>query len=111
MSLEERMRVRYDYAAGIDKETAKAAFDDFVSTYKIEIIGRNSVNVSAEHSSSKPLLKISSQSGSEIGAVLLREEYANFDRSPEILFSGAMGRNVYFFSKKWMYEVEIRRGN
>lgn len=108
MSLDERMRIQYDYAAGIDREMARAAFDEFVSTYKLEIIGRKSVKVSAELSSPKPLLKISSQSGSEIGAVLLREEYANLNKFPEIVFSGTTGRNIYFFSEKWMYEVEVK---
>ncbi len=108
MTLDEKLRVQYESVAGIDRQMAKTAFDDFVSTYKLEIIGLKSIYVSAESTSTKPLLKISPQRGSEIGAVLLREEYADpNEKSPEIVFSGAMGRNIYFFSEKWMYAVEI----
>lgn len=110
MSLDEKLRVQYDYAAGVDKQMAKAAFDEFISKYKLELLGRNSVKVSAELWSPKPLLKISSQTGSELAAVLLREEYTKMDiKSPEIFFSGAVGRKVFFYSEKCMYEVTLRR--
>ena len=106
MSLDENLRVQYDYAAGIDKEMAKTAFDDFISNYKLEIIGRNSVVVSAESSSPKPILKISFQIGSELAAVLLRENLA--EKNSSVAFSGAVGRKIFFYSDTWMYEVALR---
>ncbi len=108
MALDEKLQVQYEHAANIDRKIVETAFDDFKSMYKLEVLGRKSVFISVESTSTKPLLKISPQRGSEIGAVLLREEYANpNERSPEIVFSGAMGRNIYLFSEKWMYTVEI----
>ena len=110
MSLDEELHVHYEHAAYIDQKMVKTAFDDFISRYKIELLGSKSVCVSVEPASGKLLMKISSQSGSEIGAVLLREDFVKQrGEHPEIAFSGAMGKRIFFYSEQWMYAVEIKK--
>jgi len=105
MPLDETINVNYELSKDIDKEKVEQALDDFFFVYQLVVLGQKGIDVSAEHYQTHLLLKISPQSGSEIGAVLLREDFA---RDPEIFYTGTVGRKVNFSSEIYMYLVEVR---
>ena len=105
MSLDEKIIIHYDHSKDIDKGKVEKALDKFFSVYQLEVLGQKKIEVLAEHYQTQLLIKISPQAGSEIGGVLLREEFA---RNPEIFYTGTVGGKVNFCSERYIYLVEVR---
>lgn len=104
MSLDEKININYNHSKDISKEKVGKALGEFFSVYKLEVLGQKRIDVLAEHYQTQLLIKISPQAGSEIGGVLLREEFA---RNPEIFYTGTVGRKVNFCSERYIYLVEV----
>ncbi|MEK6809214.1 MAG: hypothetical protein AABY40_00925 [Nanoarchaeota archaeon] len=105
MSLDEKINIHYEYSNDIGRKEVESAMDDFLSLYRFEFFGQKALQVSAEPSSSKLLLRISPQYGE--AALSLQEDLLRQQRTPGILCSGAMNGKIFFYSEKIIYLVEL----